>query len=91
MKEITSLVGLLVIGMLLSVAALGQTTIKGMVKDSTGSAVPYASVNLKNSVSNSIIAYAVTDSKGDYLLQVPAGTAINSLTIEVRCIGSKAR
>ncbi|HEY8781943.1 MAG TPA: hypothetical protein VIM16_10035 [Mucilaginibacter sp.] len=62
-----------------------------MVKDSTGGAVPYASVNLKNSVSNSIIAYAVTDIKGAYLLQVPAGNAGNLLTVEVRCIGFKSQ
>ncbi len=90
MKQITRLAGLLVMGMLLSVAVFGQT-IKGTVKDSTGSAVPYAGVNLKNSVSNSIIAYAVTDSKGAYLLQVPAGTAINSLTVEVRSLGFKSQ
>ena len=89
MKKITRHAGLLVIGMLLSVAAFGQTIIKGMVKDSTGSAVPYASVNLKNSVSNAIITYAVTDNKGAYLLQVPAGTVTTSLVIEVHSIGFK--
>jgi hypothetical protein len=88
MKRITRFAGLLVIGMLLSVTVFGQT-IKGTVKDSTGSAVPYASVNLKNSVSNTIVAYTVTDNKGAYLLQVQAGTAANSLVVEVRCIGFK--
>jgi len=91
MKKITRRAGLLVIGMLLSVAAFGQTSIKGMVKDSTGSAVPYASVNLKNSVSNAIITYAVTDNKGAYLLQIPAGTMANSLIIEVHSIGYKSQ
>ena len=88
MKQITRFAGLLAIAMLLSVAVFGQT-IKGTVKDSTGSAVPYASVNLKNSASNSIVGYAVTDNKGAYLLQVPAGTAPNSLAVEVRSIGFK--
>ena len=88
MKQITRFAGLLAIAMLLSVAVFGQT-IKGTVKDSTGSAVPYASVNLKNSTSNSIIGYAVTDSKGAYLLQVPAGTAASNLAVEVRSIGFK--
>jgi hypothetical protein len=91
MKQITRLAGLLMMGMLLSAAAFGQTTIKGMVKDSTGSAVPYASINLKNSTSNSIISYAVTGTKGAYVLQVPAGTAANSLMIEVRSIGFKSQ
>lgn len=88
MSRLTRYAGLLVLGMLFSVAVLGQS-IKGIVKDSTGSAVPYASVNLKNSVSNSIIAYAVTDAKGTYLLQVPARTDAGSLAVEVRCIGYK--
>ena len=38
-----------------------------------GKAVPYASINLKNSV-NSIIGYAVTDDGDAYSLQTPAGT-----------------
>lgn len=88
MIRLTRFAGLLVIALLLSVAVFGQT-IKGMVKDSTGSAVPYASVNLKNSESNSIIAYAVTDNKGAYLLQLPAGAVPNGLTVDVRCIGFK--
>jgi hypothetical protein len=77
MNPVMRYAGLLVIALLLSAAALGQT-IKGTVNDSTGSAVPYASVNLKNSVSNSIIAYAVTDNKGAYLLQIQAGTVTSS-------------
>ncbi len=88
MKRLTRFSGLLVVGLLFSAAVFGQT-IKGMVKDSTGNAVPYASVNLKSSVSNSIIAYTVTDSKGAYLLQVPVGAAASSLAVEIRCIGFK--
>src|ERR1700756_2787663 len=90
MKQVTRHAVLLVIGMLLSVAVFGQT-IKGMVKDSTGSAVPYASVNLKNSVSNSIITYAVTDGKGGYVLLVPVGTVASTLVIEVRSLGFKSQ
>jgi len=90
MKHITRLTGLLVMGMLLPAAVFGQT-IKGTVKDSTGSAVPYASVNLKSSVNNSIIAYTVTDNKGAYLLRVPASTTTNSLTVEVHSIGFKSQ
>lgn len=88
MMRLTRFAGLLVIGMLFSAVVFGQT-IKGVVKDSTGSAVPYASVNLKNSLSSSIIAYAVTDNKGAYMLQVPVGVAANSLAVEARCIGFK--
>jgi hypothetical protein len=91
MKHIPRLAGLLVMVMLLSVAVFGQTTIKGTVKDSTGSVVPYANVNLKNSASNSIISYAVSDHTGVYVLKIPAGTAVSSLIIEVRSIGFKSQ
>ncbi len=32
-------------------------TVKGMVRDTAGKAVPYATVSLKNSANNAIIAY----------------------------------
>lgn len=64
-------------------------TLKGTVADSLGKAVPYATVSLKNSVSNAVVAYTVTDGKGPYILQAPAGTAVNNLVVEVRCIGYK--
>ena len=64
-------------------------TIKGTVKDSTGKAVPYATVSLKNSASNAIVTYTVTDSKGSFALQVPANTAANSVMVEVRSLGYK--
>ena len=86
---LTRYTGLLIIIMLLfSATAFGQT-IKGVVKDSTGSAVPYASINLKNSGSNLIIAYAMSDNKGVYVLPVPAGITANNLVVEVQCIGFK--
>ena len=73
---------------LFSARGIAQT-IKGTVNDSIGKPVAYASVNLKNSASNSIIAYAVADNKGAYLLQLPANSSINNLVIEVRCMGFK--
>ncbi|MBS1661817.1 MAG: carboxypeptidase regulatory-like domain-containing protein, partial [Bacteroidetes bacterium] len=82
--------GLLVIAVLLSIAGFTQT-IKGTVKDSAGKAVPYASVNLKNSVTNSIIAYAVTNTAGVYVLHIPANTPLNGLVIEATSIGYKIR
>jgi len=70
-------------------AALGYAqTVRGTVKDSTGKAVPYATVSLK-SAGNAIVAYAITDNKGNFALQVPANAAANSLTVEVRSIGYK--
>jgi hypothetical protein len=76
----------------LVVAASGfAQSIKGTVKDSAAKAVPFATVNLKNSINNTIVAYAVTDSKGVYVLRTPATIAVNNLLIEVRSIGYKTR
>jgi hypothetical protein len=84
----TRYMGLLMIMMLFSAAAFGQS-IKGIVKDSSGSVVPYASVNLKDNRRGAIIAYAMTDNKGTYALQAPAGVRANNLIVEVQCIGFK--
>src|SRR5258708_17271900 len=77
---------LCVIGMLFSVGSVAQS-IKGTVTDSTGKPVPYANINLKND-SNLIIAYAISNSKGDYALPTPAGTK-PPLQAEVSCMGFK--
>jgi len=79
---------LLVIALLFSAPGFGQS-IKGTVKDSTGKTVPYASINLKNSATNGIISYTVSDVKGAYTLPLPANTPVSGLVIEVRCIGYK--
>jgi hypothetical protein len=81
---------LLLVGALLSFAGFGQN-IRGTVRDSTGKAVPYASVNLRNSVTNSIISYAVTDAGGGYIVQIPAHTPSNGLVIQVTSIGYKTQ
>lgn len=78
---------LLLCGMVFSAFCFAQGTIRGTVKDSTGRPVPYASVNLKNSASNGIIAYTTADAKGAYILNLPPGAQLNSLAVEVRCIG----
>src|SRR5476649_782363 len=79
---------LLILIALCAIAASAQS-IKGTVTDSTGKTVPYANINLKSS--NLIIAYAITDLKGAYTLQVPADAAKNGLRIEVSCIGFKTQ
>jgi hypothetical protein len=76
--------------LLVLLAAYGYAQmVKGMVKDTAGKAVPYATITLKNSVSNTIITYTATDSKGSFALKVPADATANSLAIEVRSIGYK--
>jgi hypothetical protein len=80
--------GLVVIALLLSMAGFAQT-LKGTVKDSAGKAVPYASVNLRNSVNHRIIGFAVTDTGGAFTLQIPADTPLSGLLMEVTSIGYK--
>jgi hypothetical protein len=88
MMQLIKFILLMLIGVIL--ASLGHAqTVKGTVKDTTGKAVPYATVSLKNSANNAIVAYTVTDTKGVYSLLVPANTAANSLAVEVRSLGYK--
>jgi hypothetical protein len=82
---------LLLCGLLFSDLCFAQGNIHGMVKDSTGKAVPYATVNLKNKSGNAIVAYTVTDGKGTYNLLMPSGENPDSLLVEVRCIGYKSQ
>jgi hypothetical protein len=81
--------GLPVIALLFSMAGLAQN-IRGTVTDSTGKAIPYASVNLISSVNDRIIGYAVTDAGGAYTLPIPANTPLSKLVIQVTSIGYKA-
>jgi Carboxypeptidase regulatory-like domain len=90
MDQAIKVFGLPVIALLFSIAGFAQT-IRGTVRDSIGKGVPYASVNLRNSVSNRIVGYAVTDAGGGYTLQIPAGTPISVLVIEVTSIGYKTQ
>jgi len=82
---------LLLCGLLFSAPCFAQGNIHGAVKDSTGKAVPFATVNLKNKTGNSIVAYTTTDDKGAYSLAVPSGQNPDSLLIEVRSIGYKSQ
>src|SRR5882724_8246543 len=86
MSRYITVPGLLLIALLFSVAGLAQT-LRGTVRDSVGKAVPYASINLRNSVSNRIVGYAVTDAGGGYSLPIPAGTPLSGLVIEATSIG----
>jgi hypothetical protein len=61
-------------------------TLKGTVTDSLGKAISFASINLKSS-GNLIIAYASSDDKGNYTLQIPAEIDKTGLTLEVSCVG----
>src|SRR5689334_5963217 len=90
MRQISYFTGLLVAIVLLSLAAYTQD-VKGTVTDSTGAAIPYATVTVKSKPANIIIAYAITDVKGSYQLQLPAGFTVGDLYLEVRCVGYKSQ
>lgn len=79
--------GAFILCMLMTVLCHAQT-IKGMVTDSLGKPVSFASVNLKGA-GNLIIAYTTSGDKGAFSLNVPADADKTGLTLEVSCIGFK--
>jgi hypothetical protein len=81
----------LLCGMLCTALCFAQDNIRGTVKDSTGKAVPFATVNLKNKVSNAIVTYTTTANDGTYSLTLPRDEKIDSLVVEVRSIGYKSQ
>jgi len=81
---------LLLCSMLCATACFAQDKIHGTVKDSTGKAVWFATVSLKKKAGNAIVAYTITDGNGAYKLMVPSGESLDSLLVEVRCIGYKS-
>jgi Carboxypeptidase regulatory-like domain len=83
-------VGLLLAGILFSTSGFAQE-VRGTVKDSTGGAVPYASVNLRNRSGDAIVAYTSTDTRGGYALRLPVSASPDSFYLEVRCIGFKTQ
>ncbi len=90
MNPIILFAGLLLTALLFSTPGFAQE-IHGTVKDSTGGAVPYASVNLVSTPGDAILAYTTTDTRGGYLLRLPANAPPTSLYLEVRCIGFKTQ
>jgi len=82
---------ILLFACLLSTKQASAQDVRGTVKDSSARAVPYASVNLKNSATHGIVAFAVTDTKGMYVLKLPDGTTTAGLEVEVRCVGYKTQ
>jgi hypothetical protein len=82
---------LLLCGLLFSALCFAQGNIHGTVKDSTGKAVPFATVNLKNKAGNAIVAYTTTADNGTYTLTLPQRQSIDSLVVEVRSMGYKSQ
>lgn len=71
---------------LLSIICKAQT-VKGTVKDSTDTALPYATVSLKNGITNAIISYTITDSRGSFVLKLPENISVVNFSIEARALG----
>ena len=90
MNPLLRLTGLL-LAVFLWVSPAFTQAIKGIVRDSTGKLVPYASINLKSSPGNLIIAFTTTDTHGAYLLRLPAKPIAGTLYLEVRCVGYKVQ
>ncbi|MDN5284669.1 MAG: hypothetical protein JWR38_943 [Mucilaginibacter sp.] len=87
MIRISKFAGILLFCVLLSFGGFAQS-IQGTVKDSTGKAIPYASINLKGT-GNAIIAYTVSNNNGGFSLHLPADAPKIGLTAEASCIGFK--
>jgi hypothetical protein len=87
MRQVYKFSAVCIFCMLCSAIAFSQT-IKGTVTDSLGKAISFASINLKSS-GNLIIAYASSDDKGNYALQIPADADKTGLALEVSCVGFK--
>jgi hypothetical protein len=62
-----------------------QTIIKGQVLDTRGRVIVNASVSLNKKTSSTIIAYAITDSKGKFAIAFVSPDT--ELDLEVRCMG----
>ncbi len=86
MSRVILIAGWLLAAILLSSHASAQD-LKGRVTDSAGHPVPYASVNLRSSSNNTIVAFTTTDTKGTYTLHLPPNQPSAALYLEVRCIG----
>ncbi|HYE55480.1 MAG TPA: carboxypeptidase-like regulatory domain-containing protein, partial [Chitinophagaceae bacterium] len=79
--------------LLYSVGLVAQSplTISGTVRSGTGEALSNANIILKKlSGDSSIIAFALSDSKGSFSIEVPANTT-GSLSLEVSIIGYAAQ
>jgi len=48
----------------------GQTVIKGTVHENNGSILPFATVTVENPLDSAILAYAISDAKGNYEITI---------------------
>jgi hypothetical protein len=69
----------------ISNAIYSQTTIKGNISDSNTKAIPNSSVLILKKATDDVIAYAISDRKGNY--SVTFSSTYNEIDIQVRCMG----
>ena len=73
--------------LLLSVFAFAQSTITGTVSDEDGKPVPSASVTVEEPGKDAIIAYSITNSKGEY--KVTFTTAEPNVDLKIKAFNQK--
>lgn len=72
-----------------SAFVFSQKTITGVVKDSEGDAVPSASVTVEEPGKDAIIAYGITNSKGEY--KVTFTSSASSVDLKVKAFNHKTQ
>lgn len=65
----------------------GQIVLSGIVVDSASKAIPSASVTLQKANSNLIVAFAITNAKGQYSISYQSPFIKDSFTVKVNTIG----
>lgn len=66
-----------------------QKTITGKVSDTSGNAIPSASVTVENSQNSVIIAYGITDAKGNF--KIPFTTDLANVRVKVKAFNQKSQ
>jgi hypothetical protein len=90
MSHLIKWAGVLMVVTLFSLPVFAQE-IQGTVKDSTGSGLPYVSINLKSKPAGVIVAYTTTGPKGAYVLRLPANAPAGDCYLEASSIGYKTQ
>lgn len=84
MKKISTLFALI-----LTIYSWAQTTISGKISDSEGQPVSSASVTVEEPGKDAIIAYSITNAKGEY--KVTFTTAENNVDLKIKAFNQKAQ
>lgn len=72
-----------------SLVVLAQKTISGNITDANGKALPSASVTIEEPGKNAILAYAISNSKGDY--KIVFTTSESNVILKVKAFNQKTQ